>query len=56
MSFVTAFMAVTTAFVLLAPLAMAAVLVAGGVPLRSTAPAAAPADAELAQASSRART
>lgn len=60
MSFVTAFMALTTAFVLLAPLAMAAVLVAGGVPLRTTTPATVPAgtaaDAELAQASSRART
>lgn len=44
MSFVTVFMTVTTAFVLLAPLAMAAILVTGGVPSRrkvaaATAPA-----------------
>lgn len=53
MSFVTAFMAVTTAFVLLAPLAMVVVLVAGAIPVRR---APAPADSERAQGSSRART
>lgn len=60
MSFVTAFMAVMTAFVLLAPLAMAAVLVAGGVTIRPAAapasPARADADAARLQGSSRART
>lgn len=52
MSFVTLFMALTTAFVLLAPMAMAAVLVAGGVRVR---PAGA-ADLDAPQGSSRPRT
>lgn len=52
MSFITLFMALTTAFVLLAPMAMAAMLVAGGVPVRATSAA----ELDAAQGSNRPRT
>lgn len=45
MSFVTVFMTVTTAFVLLAPVAMATILVTGGVPSRRKVATTATADA-----------
>lgn len=49
MSFVTVFMALTTAFVLLAPILMAAVLVTGGAPFLRVAEAA-PAPVRAAEA------